>query len=146
MKRAIVSVGLLLLVASCYRGPYQAMFTGKGQYEDVGNCLYEKQGGEEAEMYDTRGNIVNRLIMRKYPEKRRYEIGVKVLHNDSDLNGRLVVETANWVTVLQDATDNILVIVEHAPDWSFVWQTDLSSLLNDYVPDCLENAKMVRSR
>lgn len=146
MIRLLFSITVLLLAASCYRGPYYAMFQGKGQYQDVGQCLYQNLGGAEDKIHFSSNNIVDRHLIGESEENRRYVIRSKVLHNDSDLNGRLVIEVANKIVVYQDETDNILVVVEHAPDWSFVWQTDLTSLLNDYIPACVENADMIRAR
>lgn len=42
--------------------------------------------------------------------------------------------------------NQVMVFIDHAPDWSFVGQSGLSDLAEDYTWKCLPSAEPLRSR
>jgi len=144
----IFTVLALIVLAGCYQGGYRFLYAGTGNFKEVGECLYTELGGPDA------------IIPVLKSEPKQHIIGLPdndqtfvIFTRVADYQGGMLtytprygLATANEIQVRQMTPNDVIVYIDHAPDWSWAAGSGLSRLTEDYIYKCLPDARLMRSR
>lgn len=148
MSGRILILAVLIVLTGCYRGPYQLAYAGNGDFKQVGQCLLSSLKGQGPEATTWDGHSTSH---QKHLDETRQLFVITTYVPDH--KGVSVIglpfygtATAGNISIKQRGDDAVFVFVDHKPDWSWAAYSGLSDLQDEYIWDCLPNAKQLGSR